>query len=472
MLNYIWAAILLTGLLVAGLLGHIAGEDGVIPAALSMAKTAVMGIALPLAGMMMFWLGTMRLMEKAGLLAMAARAMAPVMKRLFPEVPDGHPALSAMIMNFCANMLGLGNSATPLGLKAMSHLQELNPHKQSASNAMVTFLALNTAAFTLVPMTVINYLSAAGVPNAYRVIVPTILATACTTATAIVVAKFFQRLPMFAVEPDDPEALPAESESVDGAKEAPAEGISSRWRVALVLLAVAFAGVTVLELAPESWRETVLEKTGVADVVMAAEERAADRAAVTETVAEGAEPTGIDWRKVMDSGSALFIPGLLILTLGVALAKRVKVYEEFVEGAKEGFGVATRIMPFLVAMFAALAIFRSSGALLLLEYVLGPVLRFVGFPVELLPMALMRPLSGSGSLGVLNEILARPESSEFLKFTSAIMFGSTETTFYVLAVYFGSVGVRKIRHAIIAGLTADAVGLMMSVVIGRMMFAV
>lgn len=471
MLNYIWAAILLTGLLVAGLLGHIAGEDGVIPAALSMAKTAVMGIALPLAGMMMFWLGTMRLMEKAGLLAMAARAMAPVMKRLFPEVPDGHPALSAMIMNFCANMLGLGNSATPLGLKAMSHLQELNPHKQSASNAMVTFLALNTAAFTLVPMTVINYLSAAGVPNAYRVIVPTILATACTTVTAIVVAKFFQRLPMFAVEPDDPEEAPVESAQADASKP-PVESVSSRWKVALVLLAVAFAGVTVLELAPESWRETLLEKTGVANVVTAAEERAADRASVAETVAVDAEPGGIDWRKVMDSGSALFIPGLLILTLGVALAKRVKVYEEFVEGAKEGFGVATRIMPFLVAMFAALAIFRSSGALLLLEYVLGPVLRFIGFPVELLPMALMRPLSGSGSLGVLNEILARPESSEFLKFTSAIMFGSTETTFYVLAVYFGSVGVRKIRHAIIAGLTADAVGLMMSVVIGRMMFEV
>ncbi len=468
MLNYIWAAILLSGLLIAGLLGHIAGEDGVIPAALDMAKTAVMGIALPLAGMMMFWLGTMRLMEKAGLLAMAARAMAPVMKRLFPEVPDGHPALSAMIMNFCANMLGLGNSATPLGLKAMSHLQEINPHKQSASNAMVTFLALNTAAFTLVPMTVINYLSAAGVPNAYRVIVPTILATACTTVTAIVMAKFFQRVPAFAVQPDDPELESADTENIEN--KPAAEGISQRWKVALVLLLVAFAGVTVLELAPGSWRETLLAKTGVADVVAAAEERAADRAAVSSAAVSETASSGFDWRRLMDSGSALFIPGLLILTLGVALAKRVKVYEEFVEGAKEGFGVATRIMPFLVAMFAALAIFRTSGALLLLEYVIGPVLRFIGFPVELLPMALMRPLSGSGSLGVLNEILARPESSEFLKFTAAIMFGSTETTFYVLAVYFGSVGVRKIRHAIVAGLTADAVGLMMSVIIGRMMF--
>lgn len=468
MLNYIWAAILLSGLLIAGLLGHIAGEDGVIPAALDMAKTAVMGIALPLAGMMMFWLGTMRLMEKAGLLAMAARAMAPVMKRLFPDVPDGHPALSAMIMNFCANMLGLGNSATPLGLKAMSHLQEINPHKQSASNAMVTFLALNTAAFTLVPMTVINYLSAAGVPNAYRVIVPTILATACTTVTAIVVAKFFQRVPAFAVQPDDPDVEPSEPAEREGGSEE--EGISQRWKMALVMLFVAFGLVTVLELAPETWREGLLDKTGISSVVTAAEDRAAALAAAGAAATAAEENKGFDFRRLMDSGSALFIPGLLILTLGVALAKRVKVYEEFVEGAKEGFGVATRIMPFLVAMFAALAIFRTSGALLLLEYVIGPVLRFVGFPVELLPMALMRPLSGSGSLGVLNEIVARPESSEFLKFTAAIMFGSTETTFYVLAVYFGSVGVRKIRHALVAGLTADAVGLMMSVVIGRMMF--
>ncbi|MDI1313311.1 MAG: hypothetical protein PSV43_14190, partial [Prosthecobacter sp.] len=180
------------------------------------------------------------------------------------------------------------------------------------------------------------------------------------------------------------------------------------------------------------------------------------------------EPT---WKRLMNGGSGLAIPIVLVLTLGVGLARGVKVYEEFVEGAKEGFAVATRIMPFLVAMLAALAVFNSSGMLLLLEYLLRPLLSFIGFPVELLPMALMRPLTGSGSLGVLNDILLRPEISEQLKFTAAIMYGSTETTFYVLAVYFGSVGIRRIRHALAAGLTADLVGMGMAVVLGRLLFA-
>jgi spore maturation protein SpmA len=478
MLNYIWAAIVLGGILIAGLLGNLSGENGVIPAALDMAKTAVMGIALPLSGMMMFWLGTMRLMEKAGLLAAVSHLLHPLMRRLFPEVPAGHPALSAMIMNFAANMLGLGNSATPLGLKAMDHLQQLNPHKQTASNAMVTFLALNTAAFTLVPMTAINYLAAAGIKNAYEVIFPTILATACTTVTAIVMAKSLQRLSRFRVEPDTVD--PSESSSSNPQSEipnphSPSTRFSPRGKLFLTLLLAAFAGVAVLELAAPTLRQSVLEKTGIANVVKAAEQRSADAKAqaaaakpvATETTAT-ATPTG--FRASLNSASALAIPFLLVLTLGVALARRVKVYEEFVDGAKEGFAVATRIMPFLVAMFAALAIFRYSGALLLLEYMLAPLLGAVGFPVDLLPMALMRPLSGSGSLGVLTEILARPDASEFLKMTAAIMFGSTETTFYVLAVYFGSVGVKKIRHALIAGLTADFVGLTMSVVIGRLMF--
>lgn len=469
MLNYIWAVIVIGGILIAGLLGNLSGENGIIPAALDMAKTAVMGIALPLSGMMMFWLGTMRLMEKAGLLAAVSHLLHPLMRRLFPEVPAGHPALSAMIMNFAANMLGLGNSATPLGLKAMDQLQELNPHKQTASNAMVTFLALNTAAFTLVPMTAINYLAAAGVKNAYEIILPTILATACTTVTAIVMAKSLQRFSRFRQEPDAPDSADSSSSSSPETS----NRFSPRGKLFLTLLLTAFAGIAVLELATPTLRETVLEKTGIANVVKAAEQRSAEAktqasASQPATPTVTATPTG--FRASLNSASALAIPFLLLLTLGVALARRVKVYEEFVDGAKEGFAVATRIMPFLVAMFAALAIFRYSGALLLLEYVLSPLLGAVGFPVDLLPMALMRPLSGSGSLGVLTEILARPDASEFLKMTAAIMFGSTETTFYVVAVYFGSVGVKKIRHALIAGLTADFVGLTMSVVIGRLMF--
>ena len=510
MLNYIWASLILIGLLVAGLLGRFTGDQGVITAALDMSKTAVMDIALPLAGMMMFWLGLMRLMEKAGLLHFAARALSPIMRRLFPDVPRDHPAMSAMIMNLAANMLGLGNNATPLGLKAMTHLQELNPHKDTASNAMVTFLAMNTAAFTLIPMTVINYLSAAGVKGAYQIIVPTIIATACTTLTAIFVAKGLQKLPMFRIRPgagDIPLAAPTPgTDPAAPVAEAPPEEtprITSRGRLFLAAILILFTGGIVLELAAPSLRQSVLDATGLTQVIRSAEQRAATakadaaaRAAEKAKAAEAAKvtapatpgqantaaataipaedpsaPTAGLIRRLMDGASGVAIPLLVIVTLGIALVRRVKVYEEFVEGAKEGFGVATRIMPFLVAMLAALAIFRSSGALLLLEHVLTPVLNLVSFPVELLPMALMRPLSGSGSLGILNELLARNDILEYLKYTAAIMFGSTETTFYVLAVYFGSVSIRKTRHALAAGLTADLVGLSMSVLIGRLMFA-
>ncbi|MDZ4286454.1 MAG: nucleoside recognition domain-containing protein [Prosthecobacter sp.] len=475
MLNYIWASLILIGILVAGLLGHFTGEGGIITSALAMSETAVMKIALPLAGMMMFWLGIMRLMEKAGLLEMAARAVSPVMRRLFPDVPANHPAMSAMIMNLSANMLGLGNQATPMGLKAMEHLQELNPHKQTASNAMVTFLALNTAAFTLIPMTAINYLAAAGMKSAYQIIVPTILATTCTTVMAVLVARTLQNLPKFRAQPDVLEDATPAGEGAAGEAVAPSTSrITGRGRMFLIALFAVFAGGVMLELAPPSWRQSVLMATGLQKIIEADQQRMAQSKAAKPVAAAAATPVVLEapptWRRMMDGTSGVVLPLILLIAIGAALAKGIKVYEEFIEGAKEGFNVALRIMPYLVAMLAALAIFRSSGGLLILEYVLTPVLNLIGFPVELLPLALMRPLSGSGSSGILNEILNRPEASEFLKYTAAIMYGSTETTFYVLAVYFGSVGVRKIRHALVAGLCADAVGLTMSVVIGRMMF--
>ncbi|MDB6137735.1 MAG: nucleoside recognition protein, partial [Verrucomicrobiaceae bacterium] len=198
MLNNVWAFLVISGLLVAGLLGRLSGESGVVTGALAATKTAVMDIALPLAGMMMFWLGVLRLIEKAGVLAFVTRALSPLMKRIFPDVPPDHPAMNAMIMNLGANMLGLGNSATPLGLKAMGHLQELNQAKRAPSNAMCIFLALNTAGFSLIPTGAITYLSAAGVKEPYRVIMPTILATACAAVIAVLVCKLLQSLPLFA----------------------------------------------------------------------------------------------------------------------------------------------------------------------------------------------------------------------------------------------------------------------------------
>ena len=473
MLNSIWATLLFVGLIVAGLVGRVSGSGSVIDAAMKGAEKAVMGIALPLAGMMMFWLGVLRLLEKAGVLEAVVRMLSPLLRRIFPKVPTQHPAMSAMVMNLSANMLGLSNNATPLGLKAMGHLQELNPHKQTASNAMITFLALNTAAFTLIPMSAMNFLNAAGIPNSYRVILPTILATACASFGAAASALFLNRMPRFAPQPDEPEAVAGETK--DSAPVASSSGISRRARGWLTLLVGMFIAVSALELGPASWRATVLEKTGLSQVIQQAGERKTQAEAELARKKEqaAARPVQEDppaWRRVMDGASGLAIPAILILAVGFAWAKKVRVYEEFVEGAKEGFAVATRIMPYLVAMLAVLAILRESGAFLLLEHALAPLLGLIGFPVELLSLALMRPLSGSGSQGLLIEIITRSDLSETVKFTAAILYGSTETTFYVLTVYFGSVGIRRFRHALMAGLIGDFCGMASAVVFGRLLF--
>jgi spore maturation protein SpmA len=473
MLNYIWATLLFVGLIVAGLVGRVSGDASVIDAAMKGAEKAVMGIALPLAGMMMFWLGVLRLLEKAGVLEAVVRVLSPLLRRLFPDVPTGHPAMSAMVMNLSANMLGLSNNATPLGLKAMGHLQELNPHKQSASNAMVTFLALNTGAFTLIPMSAMNFLNAAGIRNSYQVIVPTILATACASIGAVMAAKSFQRLPRFTPQPDE-EEVPASTSTTTTTT----GRISTKARTWLTILTVLFIGVSALELGPPAWRQTVLEQSGLASVLEKSAQRKAEATATLAknkelalaTVATETKPEPPMWRRMMDGTSGLAIPAILILAVGVAWARGVRVYEEFVDGAKEGFQVAVRIMPYLVAMLAVLAILRESGAFQLLEYALAPVLGLLGFPVELLSLALMRPLSGSGAQGILNEILTRPDLSEMVKFTAAILYGSTETTFYVLTVYFGSVGIRRFRHALMAGLTADFIGMVAAVAFGRLLF--
>ncbi len=475
MLNKIWATLLFVGIIVAGLTGHISGAGSVIDASASAAKTAVMGIALPLAGMMMFWLGVLRVMEKAGVLNAFVRLCYPLLRRLFPDVPRDHPAIGAIVMNLSANMLGLSNNATPLGLKAMAHLQELNPHKQSASNSMVTFLALNTAGFTLIPITAMNFLNAAGIANSYRVIIPTILATACTSTVAILAAKSYQRLPGFAQPPDEVE----DAETAGSPTTAKPAGLSVRAKIWLGVLAALFLGISLLELGPRHWRGEVLQRSGLASVI----EKSAERKATAEKVvaeqkaaleareaAQGKEEPSL-FRRTMDGASGLAIPAILLLAIGLGWARGVPVYEEFVEGAKEGFQVAVRIMPYLVAMLSVLAILRESGAFLLLEYLMAPLLTLLGFPVELLSLALMRPLSGSGAQGILNEILTRPDLSEMVKYTAAILYGSTETTFYVLTVYFGSVGIRRFRHALFAGLTADLAGLIAAVFFGRLLFS-
>jgi len=473
MLNYVWSFLLLTGLIAGALFGRL---ETMVASVFDVTKAVVLDIALPLAGMMMLWLGILRVMEKAGLMEVVARVLSPVLRRIFPEVPADHPAMGAITMNIAANMLGLGNSATPLGLKAMSHLQDLNPHKQSASNAMCMFLAINTAGFSLIPMTAINYLNAGGVKNPQSIIAPTIIATLCASIMAIMAAKFFQRLPMFRVQPDEVEAGTVDEAGNVTPVQKPFRLTALR-RVLITVAAIAFTFGAVLQFVPQA-REKVLQTTGMSALL----KDAADRKAMTEqrkaelkaqqpAAAVVAEPEIPWWRRGLLGVSVIAIPAILAIVVLWGLARGIPVYEEMVEGAKEGFGVATRIMPFLVVMLTALAIFRESGALMLLEHALRPLLSMIGMPVELFPLAVMRPLSGSGSIGLLNEIILNPASTDLLRYTAAILFGSTETTFYVLAVYFGSVSIRRTRHALVAGLCADAVGMTSAIVLGRLMFS-
>jgi spore maturation protein SpmA len=466
MLNYVWSFLLLTGLIAGALFGRL---QIMVSSVFDVCKAVVLDIALPLAGTMMLWLGIMRVMEKAGLMEVVARALSPILRRIFPEVPPDHPAMGAMTMNIAANMLGLGNSATPMGLKAMGHLQELNPHKQSASNAMCMFLALNTAGFSIIPMTAINYLNAGGVANPQSIIAPTIIATFLASVMGITAAVFFQKLPVFRAQPDEVDVTTETGEVV-----AKPFKLSPLRFAMISLAAVGFSFGVMMEFAP-SLREKVLQTTGIQTLLdnaatkkQVAEQRKSEIKAQGEVViVEEAIPW---WRKGLLGISVIAIPAILLIVTLWGLAKGVPVYEEMVEGAKEGFGVATRIMPFLVVMLTALAVFRESGALMLLEYALRPVLSFIGMPVEIFPLAVMRPLSGSGSVGLLNEIILNPASSDTLRYTAAILFGSTETTFYVLAVYFGSVSIRRTRHALAAGLCADVVGMTSAIVLGKLLF--
>lgn len=487
MLNWIWLGMICAGILVAALLGRLGGADGIVEQTFNLVRTGVMGIALPLSALMMLWLGIMRLAEKSGCVEVLARFLRPLLRRLFPEVPRDHPAMGAMVMNMAANMLGLGNAATPLGLKAMQHLDDLNPHKGVASNSMCTFLAINTSSVTLIPATAIALLAAQGVANPYSIVSTAIGATLCSTVVAIVAVKFFERLPMFRVRPFEVTGQVAVADGT-GEREGEAQGAPSehrgqengdandldeaggvrlrriglRGRLVVGAIFVVFAGVLVLEWSPDV-RGAVQRALGLEEVIERLEEPPAALAGVE---VDG----GGFWMRGVQAVSVVAIPFVLFFFTAFAALRGVRVYEEFVEGAKEGFHVAVRIMPFLIAMLTALAIVRHSGMLFLLQSWLSPVLDLLRFPAELLPMALMRPLSGSGSQGVLVELLTNPGIADSIKYTAATMFGSTETTFYVLAVYFGSVGIRRTRHALAAGLCADVAGVFAAVAICRVVF--
>lgn len=388
--------------------------------ALEYAEIAVK-IALGLIGIMALWLGVMKIAEEAGLIQIIARALKPITKFLFPDVPSDHPAMGSMIMNISANFLGLGNAATPFGLKAMEELDKLNPEKGTATNAMCTFLAINTAGMTLIPATAIAVRAAAGSSEPAVIIGTALVGSTCATITGITAAKIMEKFPL-------------------------KFGEFSAWLKSNVkfffwvfgivsLLAIfAFTGILTLLKGALSFINVETLKTFIQ---------------IVSTVA---------------------IPFLIMIFVGYGALKKVKVYETFVEGAKEGFNVAVRIIPYLVAMLMAIGIFRSGGAMEWLIFVLRPITDFIGMPAEALPMALMRPLSGSGSLGIMAEIISVHGPDSFIGILVSTFFGSTETTFYVLAVYFGSVSVKKTRHALPAGLLADIAGVLGAVFIVRLLF--
>jgi len=380
-------------------------------------------LAIGLVGVMALFLGLMKVAERGGLMRVVAKALRPLMVRLFPEVPAQHPAMGAIIMNLSANVLGLGNAATPFGIRAMQQLDTLNPHKGTATNAMALFLAMNTSSVTLLPTGVIALRAAAGSEDPAGIVPTTLVATIISTAVAITSAKLLQRY-WTAPAPDPaPDAAetgpgPPDGDPTDVAEPTAADTLPPEEAGAYPLWISILVLATVAALVPV----TVLYGQAIAPWI---------------------------------------IPALVVLLLGYGAAARVRVYEVFVEGAKDGFNVALRIIPYLVAILVAVAMLRESGALQLLIDPLSQVTRLVGLPGEALPMALLRPLSGSGAYGVLASIIQDPAigPDSYTGYLVSTFQGSTETTFYVLAVYFGAVQIRRIRHALAAALLADLAGI-------------
>jgi spore maturation protein SpmA len=420
-LNIIWTSFFLLGAAAAFYQAVILQQTDVLinimDGLFSMSKTAF-DISIGLTGVMALWLGLMRIGEAGGAMTIVSRLLAPFLQRLFPDIPKGHPAFGAMIMNLSANMLGLDNAATPLGLKAMQELQQLNPEPETASNAQIMFLVINTSSVTLIPVTIFTYLYQLDYPRPTELFIPILLATSCSTIAGLFAVSLYQRLNL--LQP----------------------------RILLFLLGF-FAVIGALL-----------------------------------TYLLSLDPAQMQSFSLLLGNGIIF--GVVILFMVLALYRKVNVYEEFINGAREGFKVAVAIIPYLVAMLVAIGVFRASGAMDLLlggiETVVGwiaqgldwlHILAYDGGPfafIDALPTGLMKPLSGSGARGLMIETIQTHGPQALVSKMVAIMQGSTETTFYVLAVYFGSVGIRKTRHALTCGLIADGAGIVAAIVICYLFF--
>ena len=407
-LNYIWIAFFLIAFVVATVRLVLLGDTQVFPeiinSTFSSSKTAF-EISLGLTGVLSLWLGIMKIGEKGGVIAMFSRLLSPIFSKLFPDIPKGHPVTGSIFMNLAANMLGLDNAATPLGLKAMEGLQELNPKKDSASNPMIMFLVLNTSGLTLIPISIMVYRAQMGAAQPTDVFVPILLATFFSTLAGIITVSIYQRI-----------------------------NLLNR----TILL---FLGGMSLVVAGIIYAFSTLSRTQI-DVY-------------STTIAN------------------VFLFIIIIGFIVAGIRKKVNVYDAFVEGAKEGFGTAVRIIPYLVAILVAIGVFRASGAM---DYLIGGVenlVKLCGINSDFvggLPTAIMKPLSGSGARGLMVDAMTTYGADSFVGRLACIFQGSTDTTFYILAVYFGSVGIAKTRHAVPCGLIADFVGIISAIFICYLFF--
>lgn len=407
-LNYIWIAFFLVAFVIALVRLVFMGDTEVFPAIMNStfdtSKTAF-EISLGLTGVLSLWLGIMKIGEKGGVVNVVARVLSPVFTRLFPDIPKGHPVTGSIFMNVAANMLGLDNAATPLGLKAMEQLQELNPKKDTATNPMIMFLVLNTSGLTLIPVSIMVYRAQMGAAQPTDIFVPILLATFFSTLAGIIVTSLYQRINLIN-------------------------------RTMLLTLGGMCAVVAAI-----IWGFSQMDKSQM--------------------------------NVVSTSVANILLMTIIVVFILAGMRHRVNVYDAFIEGAKDGFTTTVRIIPYLVAILVGIGVFRASGAMdMLIDGIkwivatLGGNTDFVGA----LPTALMKPLSGSGARGMMVDAMTTYGADSFVGRLSCIFQGSTDTTFYILAVYFGSVGVRYTRHAVACGLLADLAGVVAAIAICYMFF--
>jgi len=415
---------ILTSIVYGAYTGHMADVSRAISDGAKQAFELVLGLV----GGMVFMLGIMNVAFDGGLRDIIAKGLSPLLRRLFPDIPTDHPAMAAMVMNMACNLMGLGNAATPFGIKAMSELAKINQYPGAASNAMVLFLAINTSSINLFPPTGTVFVrAAAGSADPFVIWIPTLIATICSTLGAVTFYYLLRRLPMFKHKPvDQPEPTEAaaagfeiEEVEIPAPREIPAMGTGKKLVVVSVCLATAVG------------------------LAVDANEQLAQHDA-TET-----------FFSVINAWSFPLLIGGLVL---FGYARGVRVYDSMVVGAKEGLTVSVRIVPYLVAILTAVAMFRASGALDFLIGLLDPLTSPLGVPAEVLPMALLRPFSGSGAFGIMSETLSAHGPDTFIGYLTSTLQGSTETTFYVLAVYFGAARISQGRHTLPACLAGDFAG--------------